>query len=119
MWVLLPLRAGRVLLQQRAPLGLWGGLLAPAQFDSFAALQARAFAMDGAAELKPLPPRRHAFTHFTLSLRPYRMDLHHPPGIVCENDHLWLPLVDVDSAALPAPIRTLLNELAAAVRAMT
>jgi A/G-specific adenine glycosylase len=118
-WMLLPLHADEVLLRRRAPIGIWGGLLAPAQFDSFALLKAAASALGNSAELKALPPRRHAFTHFTLSLRPYRLDLHSPPHVVGENEQVWLPLADVDSAALPAPIKTLLNELAAANRATT
>jgi A/G-specific adenine glycosylase len=113
-WALLALHEASALLQRRAPAGIWGGLLAPPQFDSLDALLAAARALDGSAEPQPLAPRRHAFTHFTLTLRPYRLDLRRLPTAVREDDQVWLPLAEIDSAALPAPVRVLLRELSAA-----
>jgi len=111
--MLLPLHNGEVLLQRRAPVGLWGGLLAPLQFDSVETLRRTALQIDDAAEPKPLPPRRHAFTHFTLTMHPYRLDLRRPPRAVGEDGQVWLPLDAIAAAPLPAPIRALLNELVA------
>lgn len=110
-WMLLPLRKGEVLLQQRAPTGWWGGLQAPLQFDSRNEMKIAASTLDGSARPRPLRPRRHAFTHFTLTMHPFRLELRQPSFTVRENDQVWLPLVDLDGAALPAPIRELLREL--------
>lgn len=113
-WALVALHERSVLVQQRAPAGLWGGMLALPQFDSAAALRQAAQAIDSAAVLRPLPARRIAFTHFTLTLMPRRLDLRAAPSAAEEPTLRWLPLAQVDSAALPAPIRSLLSAVAAA-----
>ncbi len=110
-WMLLSMHAGQVLLQRRAPAGIWGGLLAPPQFDSFDSLRQAARALAAAADPLPLAPRRHAFTHFTLMLHPYLLDLSRLPTLARDDDQEWLSLAGIDSAALPAPIRALLREV--------
>ncbi len=110
-WALLALHEGRVLLQRRAPAGVWGGLLALPQFDSAAALRRAAAALDPAAGLRSLPSRRHAFTHFTLVLTPRRLDVRAPAPALREDDLTWLPLAAIEAAPLPAPIRALLRGL--------
>jgi A/G-specific adenine glycosylase len=111
-WALLALHEGRVLLHRRAPAGVWGGLLALPQFDSAAALRRAAGAIDPAASLRTLPPRRHAFTHFTLVLMPRRLDVRAPLPALREDDLTWLPLAAIDSAPLPAPVHALLRGIA-------
>ena len=110
-WALLALHEGRVLLQRRAPAGVWGGLYSLPQFDSVAALRRAATSVDGRPRLRVLPPRRHAFTHFTLTLMPRRLDVHSPPPVLREDDLTWLPLAGIEAAPLPAPILALLREL--------
>jgi A/G-specific adenine glycosylase len=110
-WVLLALHDGRVLLQRRAPAGVWGGLYALPQFDSAGALRRAASGIDARPTLRPLPPRRHAFTHFTLMLMPRRLDVRLPPPTLREDDLVWLPLAAIGSAPLPAPILALLREI--------
>ena len=112
-WLLLAVHRGEVLLQQRAAAGIWGGLLSPPQFDSLAGLRRAAQVLDPRGKLRPISARRHGLTHFTMTLRPYRLDLHLSPSAVREDDQAWLALDRLDAAALPAPIRTLLGELAA------
>jgi A/G-specific adenine glycosylase len=112
-WALLALQDDRVLLQQRAPAGIWGGLYALPQFESVTALRQAAATLDPRAELRALRPRRHAFTHFSLTLRPYRLEVRRPPSFVREDDRLWLPLADIEAAPLPAPVLALLREVAA------
>jgi A/G-specific adenine glycosylase len=109
-WALLALHEGRVLLQRRSPAGVWGGLYALPQFDSAAALRRAAAEIDAKPTLRTLPTRRHAFTHFSLTLMPRRLDVRSPPPALREDDLLWLPLAAVDSAPLPAPVLALLRE---------
>ena len=113
-WALLALHENRVLLQRRAPTGLWGGLYALPQFESIAALRRAADEVDVRPKLLRLPPRRHAFTHFTLTLMPFRLDVVLPPPVLREDDRLWLPLERIDTAPLPAPVLALLREIAGA-----
>jgi len=109
-WALLALHDNRVLLQQRAPTGVWGGLYALPQFTSAAALRRAASAIDYRPRLQALPPRLHAFTHFSLTLLPMRLDVRAPPQALRESDLLWLPLEHIDTAPLPAPVLSLLRE---------
>jgi len=111
-WALLALHEGRVLLQRRAPAGVWGGLYALPQFGSATALRRAASAIDTGPKLRALPPRRHAFTHFILRLMLRRLDVRSPPQALREDDLIWLPLAAIDSAPLPAPILALLREIA-------
>ncbi len=113
-WALLALHEGRVLLQRRQPAGVWGGLMALPQFDSVAALRRAAVGLAEAPKLRALPARRHAFTHFTLELRPRRLDIRRPVPRLREDDLVWLPLADIERAPLPAPVLALLREIAEA-----
>ena len=63
--------------------------------------------------MQVLPPRRHAFTHFALTLLPRRLDVRTPPPVVREDGQIWLPLADIGAAPLPAPVLALLREIAA------
>jgi A/G-specific adenine glycosylase len=92
---------GRVLLQQRPPHGIWGGLLSLPELPD-GKLPRRY------ADAVPLPAVRHAFTHFRLDILPLvakvsRRDTA-PGGI-------WLGLKEIDAAPLPAPIRKILASL--------
>jgi len=115
-WLLLAVQGDRVLLQRRVPAGIWGGLHSLPQFDSAAALRRAATDLDAAPRLAALPSRTHAFTHFTLTLLPRRLDVRVLPPQLREDDLLWLPLAQIDSAPLPAPIRVLLRETAPAAK---
>ena len=112
-WALLALHEGSVLLQRRAPAGIWGGLYALPQFDSAQALRRAAEEIDSRPRLRALPPRRHAFTHFTLTLMPRRLDVRSPPPVLRDDGRIWLPLDRIGAAPLPAPILALLREIAA------
>jgi hypothetical protein len=81
------------------------------QFDSMAALRRAAAQFDPAPRLRALPPRSHAFTHFTLTLLPRRLDVRSPPPRLGEDDLQWLPLSRIGSSPLPAPIAALLREV--------
>lgn len=64
-------REGAVLLEQRPPSGLWGGLWVCPQFDSETAMHDWATAnLRQAGAVSSLPVIEHAFTHFDLCLRP-------------------------------------------------
>jgi A/G-specific adenine glycosylase len=111
---------GEVLLEQRPGSGIWGGLLSLPEVDGHVAL---AQAVDDAAlvdrtaaafgkveEVQALLPVVHVFTHYKLHIRPLKVALEErgktPEGYV------WWALADIGAAALPAPIKTLLTELA-------
>jgi A/G-specific adenine glycosylase len=104
-----------VLLERRAPAGVWGGLwsfpeLAP-EADAAAWLRERLDADCAAAT--PLAAVVHSFTHFRLQAQPLRVELARRPRQAAEPGWVWLALDDAAGAALPAPVKRLLRALAA------
>ena len=107
------LAGGSVLLERRPPAGIWGGL------QSLPELPEDADAADWVASryglavqrVAPLPPLRHVFTHFALELLPEAVEVAPPAPLAGEAGHVWQPLDQLAAAALPAPIRKLLEQL--------
>ncbi|MDY0035457.1 MAG: A/G-specific adenine glycosylase [Zoogloea oleivorans] len=103
---------GAVLLERRPPSGIWGGLLSlpelPEDADT-ADWVASHYGLD-VHKVTPLASFRHVFTHFTLTLEPESVEV--GAATACaEPGLLWHRLDQLDAAALPAPIRKLLEQL--------
>lgn len=112
--LLVALHNGAVLLEQRPPAGLWGGLLSLPQFGSLQALRQWLRAWGPAAlsaTPRPMEARRHAFTHFTLEFVPHVLRLSRQPTCAAESALRWERLDALESLALPAPLRTLLLQV--------
>ena len=112
--VLLLTDGHRVLLEQRPPVGIWGGLLA---LPEVAAQEAGAFARRHGCRLlgtQTWPTLKHAFTHFELHLQPLRCDVEAIAQRAAETGTgwQWLDHAAIEHAALPTPIRALLRKLA-------
>jgi A/G-specific adenine glycosylase len=100
-----------VLLQQRPGAGLWGGLLALPQHEDEVQLNAALAALAGTPlPTAALPPRRHAFTHFTLEFTP-RVARVERALQINDSSLRWTPLSGIERAALPAPVKALLLDL--------
>ena len=96
-------RDGEVLLERRPGKGLWGGLWTFPETRVYRPARSR-----------NLAPMEHGFTHFRLRIQPVlceggkKISRAEAPG------RLWLDVADAVSAAVPAPVRTLLGRLPAA-----
>jgi A/G-specific adenine glycosylase len=114
--MLLLLREGEVLLEKRPPVGLWGGLWClpeiPARADPGDYCRRRLGAR--LASAKRLPLLRHGFTHFTLNITPVVCQVATESPCAAEPGQVWLPIEEAGQAAVPAPVRKLLNSLRAA-----
>lgn len=112
-WLVL-LDAGRVLLERRAAPGLWGGLWA---FPEISGQRAQAiFQRALGCELRlieRLAPLEHAFTHFRLRVRPLLCVLCKRAPHAEQPGRLWLELGEAQGAAAPAPVKSLLAQIAA------
>jgi A/G-specific adenine glycosylase len=106
--------ADRVWLVQRPQTGVWAGLWALPEFDGDDALWAQA--VDWPGEGRPLPPVKHALTHFDWTLRPCHWPL--PRGLDAAAlgrietglpAGRWVLRQDALAMGLPAPIRRLLE----------
>ena len=101
----------RVLLERRPPAGIWGGLLT---LPEGGIAEARAFARDHGCRLldmRILPDLRHSFSHFHLTIQTLLCRVELTANCVSESGWQWLDVHDIESAALPAPIRLLLRPL--------
>jgi len=105
-------RAGAVLLVQRPPSGIWGGLWCLPEFDDrtgAARFAARHLASATIARAS-LPLIEHSFTHFDLEITPLvaRCD---GEARVAEGATMWYDLARPARVGLPAPIKNLLGSL--------
>ena len=112
--MLLALREdGRVLLERRPARGIWGGLWCPPEFEALegaADFAARRLAC-ASAELRPQEPIRHAFTHFDLAITPLRLACGDLSTVLEGTEVIWYNPREPVSVGLPAPVRTLLEQL--------
>jgi A/G-specific adenine glycosylase len=110
-------RAREVLVEKRAPAGVWGGMwsLPEAEADdagNAAELALRRFALRTRAGVE-LAAVDHVFTHFRLRARPVVLECE--DARACRDGDpragRWLALERADDAPLPAPVKTLLRAL--------
>ncbi len=100
-----------VLVERRPPVGIWGGLWSLPELPagiSAASYCATRFAADVRVEL-PLAAIEHGFTHFQLTITPQPCSVIQWSPRAEEPGLLWLPLMEAKTAALPAPIKKLLQ----------
>ena len=114
--MLVVVSGGEVLLEKRPPTGIWGGLWSLPEIDPGESPERgleREWGMKP-ARIDPLEPFEHAFTHFTLEVKPWRIHLRKAPRLGSGKPAMWLPLSDLAGAALPSPVRKLLKSISAA-----
>jgi A/G-specific adenine glycosylase len=96
----------QVFLEQRKDSGIWGGLNTPLFFEDEVSLKSwskkNKLVLDTA---QVLAPRTHKFTHFQLNFTPWLLESKNIAGLKGET------LNNLEHAALPAPIKVLLQEL--------
>ena len=105
-------RASEVLLVQRPPSGIWGGLWCLPEFEHRDAAKAFAATSLASATLSraPLPDIEHSFTHFDLVITPVVANCR-GEAQVRDGNTLWYDLTRPARVGLPAPIKTLLGTL--------
>jgi len=111
--MLLLLHKGEILLEKRPPTGIWGGLwsLPEAEIDADPASICRDRFGAEPRQCTPLPALNHGFTHFRLRIHPVRIDVARARKQSSEPGHIWLALDDARGAALPVPVRRILEQL--------
>ena len=111
--VLLMEHAGTMLLEKRPALGIWAGLWSLPELDPAAdvAQHCKARYAAGVEVGDELDPIEHGFTHYQLTMHPQRVIVRTRPSRAEAPGMLWLTREDALAAALPAPIRKLLEQL--------
>jgi A/G-specific adenine glycosylase len=112
-------REDMVLLVQRPPSGIWGGLWCLPEFDDRES--AAAFVSDELGVLdvpSSLPSIQHSFSHFDLVITPIVAQCRDPDfarsrasSRVRDGGTLWYDLTQPARVGLPAPIHKLLGSL--------
>jgi A/G-specific adenine glycosylase len=100
-----------VLLQKRAPRGIWGGLWAPPEFPDAAAARtwcASAFRV-APRQLRRMPVLRHSFTHFDLDIEPWILRLSRDHASVEEPGSVWYIYDAPIPVGLPTPVSRLIK----------
>lgn len=111
--VMLILRHGdEILLEKRTPKGIWGGLWSFPEVARDAVLEDYLRARFGthARCVMRLVPFTHTFTHFRLTIDALLVDIAKP--MLSGLGAMWLDLEAARGAALPAPVRRLLDAVA-------
>lgn len=107
---------GQLLLEQRPPVGVWGGLWGPPEvaIDADPAEWCAARLGAAPAACRELPPRRHTFSHFHLEIYPMEILLEGPGWRVLEGgQRVWYNPARPEARGLAAPVARLIQELAA------
>ncbi len=111
-----------LLLEQRPPHGIWGGLLSLPELARFGgadevpgegglegAVRQALSVFGQVAAIEPLPPFDHAFTHYKLRVTPLRVQLASRETQAGQSAYGWYAGQALARAALPAPVRKLLG----------
>ncbi len=111
---LLALHGDEVLLVKRPAPGIWGGLWCLpelAEADDPATIASLRFGVNQILTSTELPPFKHTFTHFRLTLAVTQIVVSRLASAANSPGTLWLAQSELKTAALPKPISTLLTGL--------
>jgi len=108
---------GEVLLEQRPPVGIWGGLWSFPECPPDTSPETWCLNHFGIVPdaLTPQPSLRHTFSHFHLDIQPLLGELGEESDRVMEPSKIvWYNTRRPDERGLPAPVKMLLQQLATA-----
>ena len=111
--MLLLVRNGELLLEKRPPSGIWGGLWSLPELADGAQVLAHCRTIYGCsiAAPQPLAPLAHGFTHFRLQIQPLLCRVEKLTPAARETGQMWLSLEEAHGAAIPVPVRKLIERL--------
>ena len=111
--MLILLHGNEVLLEKRPPTGIWGGLWSLPEIDPSqiaTEVASKHFGIDTEV-LEPLTIINHAFTHFKLEITPQPLQVIKLHPQANEAGRIWLSVDDAIGAAIPTPVRKILQIL--------
>lgn len=111
--MLLLVRAGKLLLVKRPSSGIWGGLWSLPELaqDMEAKAHCRRHFGCNIAAPQPLAPLAHGFTHFKLQIQPLLCRVQKSVPSARAPGQVWLTLDEAHGAAIPVPVRKLIERL--------
>lgn len=105
--------SGEILLEQRPPQGIWGGLWSFPELDTGEDPLACCRVKFGElGQLEHWPQVRHTFSHYHLDITPVCVQLpKQPTGVMANDRQLWYNLQQPANVGLAAPVKRLLSQL--------
>ena len=112
-YFLLLINGPDIYLERRPGQGIWGGLLCPPQLDEQKDIASYCLQHLGMhqAKIKRLPVFSHTFTHFKLHISPMVVKVADKQKQLLKSDGVWLNFDAALQAAIPTPVRKLLEKL--------
>ncbi len=106
-------RDDAIMLEKRPSSGIWGGLWSFPEAVSVDDYVATTLNKLGVSVLnkRALPVLNHAFTHFKLHIKPQLLEVVNQTPTVNEPSRIWLSIEDAMNAAIPTPVRKILQSL--------
>lgn len=89
----------KVMLEKRPPVGIWGGLWSFPEVDGVP------------VDASPLNKLTHTFTHFKLHIAPQLVYINKAAQQVNQAGTIWLSIDEAIGAAIPTPVRKILQSL--------
>lgn len=107
--------AGEVLLQQRAPTGLWGSLWCLPEISSEKDIgdSCKDLCEQQPQKIEIWPSWKHSFSHFHLDITPVLIDVNTRAPKITEPNQQWIAPKQASALGMPAPAVKLLAQLAA------
>lgn len=110
--LLLLTKQKKILLKKRPATGIWGGLWCPPEITTcknIATYCVREYNLR-IKSVDDIPPLSHSFTHYKLRIYPKLLEVISPIDSQ-QNKTMWLTLDEALAAAIPAPVRKLLQQI--------
>lgn len=103
---------GQLLLEKRPVTGIWGGLWSFPEMAIDTELSLM-LSEENISDFQALEDIRHAFTHYRLTITPLLIQLNQPVLAIRDTDkQRWVKIEHIASLGLPAPAKTLVQQLA-------
>lgn len=103
---------GAILLERQPSPGIWGGLWSLPRCDDMDALNSACARWGQTLEgARKMPTISHTFSHFTLRIEPWRLLCRTLLIAEPTPQQAWIPIHNLGTTALPAPIKKLLSSL--------
>ncbi len=101
---------GRLLINQRPPQGIWGGLWSFLEFDDEADALKHGQSIGEITHKENWSSIRHVFSHYKLDIHPFIVQITPTPSIN-EKQQRWVTLEDALTLGLSAPVKRLIETL--------
>ena len=119
--MLVVVHEGEILMEQRPPEGIWGGLLSLPELNRLSSENSDvdldeqlALALSSFGDIDEIilfSSFVHGFTHYRLSVMPVHVTLRQRHVMAAQSNYQWRALAQISEAALPSPVRKLLATL--------